>query len=96
MTDPMADSYNIAIYLKESEIETMLDAIISRISDKEDLEKLKNFISHIIYQRRFSEEFLLKYIDYLPNKDTLLQMHRSEIKSGEYANIALLFEMEKI
>lgn len=77
-------------YLKEDELSELLDNIIER-SDllNKDTEPIKSTIRRIVTHRHLSEEFILKYYEYL-TKESILRLHTSDIASKQYANLALL------
>ena len=91
------DSGNFLIrtYLKEDELDSLLTTIKDRITEENDIESFRDLIRNLVYERHFSEEFLLKYIDYL-TKQIVLIRHASEIKTGEYSQVALYFEAKEM
>lgn len=89
---------NIIPYFSESELEKAIDILISRMKTFEE-EKIPSdltaFIEAIIKYNHVSEEFLLKYVvDYVP-KYVIKDFYRSEIVTGKYSKLALLFEIKK-
>lgn len=78
---------SLITYLKEPEIENMLDILIERAVDDNNL--LKQIISSVIRSRHFSEEFILKYFDYVGLPDIRCH-HASDINSHNYERLALL------
>lgn len=78
---------SLITYLKEPEIENLLDTLIERAVD--DQNTLKQIISSIIRSRHFSEEFILKYFDYVEIHDIRCH-HASDINSHNYERLALL------
>ena len=81
----------IGKYLSEDEIDTMLSNIKHRASYlNEDVSLgLKGYIKNLVSTRHFSEDFLVKYYDYLSREDILI-MHASEIATNTYPELALL------
>ena len=79
---------NLFLYLKEEEILDIFSKIVERESDSAEI---KNIISRVIRSRHFTEDFLLEYISYMEINDILV-MHKADIKSGAYPNIALMIE----
>lgn len=89
---------NIIPYFSESELEKAIDILISRMKTFEE-EKIPSdltaFIEAIIKYNHVSEEFLLKYVvNYVP-KYVIKDFYRSEIVTGKYSKLALLFEIKK-
>lgn len=80
-------------YLKEDEIYNMLTAIEGRIIEEEDSGLFKDFIQIIVENKKFSEEFIMHFISYLTKKNILI-MHSFEIKTGEYSQVALYFQVK--
>lgn len=77
--------------LKELEVSELLDKVISRNKDKSSV---RSVISWTVRNRHFSEEFLIRYSDYL-NITDIMVMHSPDIQSGEYSQLALMFELQK-
>lgn len=91
------DCYNLlARYLREDEISEILDNVKFRIgsgSNDDYISILKAFLDS---KRHFSEEFLLNHLDkdnISELKESVLKAHYYDIKSGEYSQLALLFEL---
>ena len=91
------ECYNIlARYLREDEISEILDNVKSRIGRGNNghyISILKTFLDS---ERHFSEEFLLNHLDkdnISKLKKDVLKAHYYDIKSGEYSQLALLFEL---
>lgn len=78
-------------YLKEDELASLLRDIQERNPDENDM---KEMLKEIVTKRHLSEEFIMEFIGYIDLQDTLV-MHRSEIKSQEYSQLALLIESSK-
>lgn len=76
--------------LKEEEIEEILDKLLNRNHDL--IGKYNPTVGYIVSKRHVSEKFLKKYWDYL-DKYTVMRLHRADILSGEYAEVALLLEL---
>lgn len=91
------ECYNIlARYLREDEISEILDNVKFRIGSGNNdyyISILKTFLDS---ERHFSEEFLLNHLDknnISKLKESVLKAHYYDIKSGEYSQLALLFEL---
>ena len=76
-------------YLGEAEISEILDKIITRGTDNE--REVKAFIREVIRNRHFSEDFVLKYFEYVTTADIKVQ-HNSDILSHDYPALALAIE----
>ena len=76
--------------LKEEEIEEIVDKLLNR--DHTLSGKFNSTIAYIVSNRHVSEKFLKKYWDYL-DRYTVMKLHRADILSGEYAEVALLLEL---
>lgn len=78
---------SLITYLKETEVENLLDTLIERAVD--DTNTVKQIISAVIRSRHFSEDFVLKYFDYVSLPDIRCH-HASDINSHSYERLALL------
>ena len=85
-------------YLKEEELEKILDVCQERISKKTENEEAKrNFkytIRAIVQRRHCSEDFLLKYLDKLRRFD-IIEEHEKEITTGEYSSLVRELELRE-
>ena len=85
-------------YLKEEELEKILDVCQERISKKTENEEAKrNFkytIRTIVQRRHCSEDFLLKYLDKLRRFD-IIEEHEKEITTGEYSSLVRELELKE-
>lgn len=66
----------------------IIDKLISREAESEELKRILN---SLITSRVFSEEFILKYFDYLSVEDIRV-LHKPQICSGEYEKLTLLIK----
>lgn len=92
--DP-ADLYEVSFrkiseFLKEDEINDILNALNSRCTDRSFV---RDSVRTVVRNKHVSEEFLLNWYEYL-SKDDIMKFHKSEIVSQEYANIAVLIQTE--
>ena len=91
------ESDDIIFYLKESELLEILEKVRSRATKDEFVKLTLNIIS----KRHFSEEFILKFVpeEYERYKTSfegaVLAYHYNDIKSTEYSQLSLLFELKK-
>ena len=74
-------------YLKEEEIIYLMDILIARAMETNDLKGIFQQIN----TRTFSEDFIMRYIDYF-DLDLLKKQYSSQIKSQEYPRLALLVQ----
>ena len=85
-------------YLKEEELEKILDVCQERISKKTENEEAKrNFdytIRTIVQRRHCSEDFLLKYLDKLRRFD-IIEKHEKEITTREYSSLVRELELKE-
>ena len=79
-------------YLKEDELEKLLDIFQERMSKGEE-DNFKCLIQKIVQRRHCSEAFILKYLDMLTKFD-IFRMHKTDIVTGAYPSIALKLECE--
>lgn len=92
-----SESDDIIFYLKESELLEILEKVRSRATKDEFVKLTLNIIS----KRHFSEEFILKFVpeEYERYKTSfegaVLAYHYNDIKSTEYSQLSLLFELKK-
>jgi hypothetical protein len=74
-------------YLKEEEIIYLMDILIARAMEATDLKGIFQQIN----TRTFSEDFIMRYIDYF-DLNLLKKQYSSQIKSQEYPRLALLVQ----
>jgi hypothetical protein len=87
-TDNRANYFSsIFEYLKEEEIIYLMDILIARAMETDDLKGIFQQIN----TRTFSEDFIMRYIDYF-DLDLLKKQYSSQIKSQEYPRLALLVQ----
>ena len=79
-------------YLKEDELEKLLDIFQERMPKGEE-DNFKCLIQKIVQRRHCSEAFILKYLDMLTKFD-IFRMHKTDIVTGAYPSIALKLECE--
>lgn len=85
---------DILDYFTVDEVEKLIDNMIVRMSEND----FQLFLETVLKSRHFSEEFIMKYIHLIPEfriRNTLLNKHRAEILSGEYANVKLFLDLKK-
>ena len=79
-------------YLKEDELEKLLDIFQERMSKGEE-DNFKCLIQKIVQRRHCSEAFILKYLDMLTKFD-IFRMHKTDVVTGAYPSVALKLECE--
>lgn len=79
---------NIAYHLNEDELLNLLDKLKARGMD------IKCFVRFLVKNRHFSEEFLLKNLEYLYRQD-ILQLHKADLFSNSYQQINLFYEAKQ-
>lgn len=78
--------------LNEAEVIELFDKIYSRTNSSKDL--LAHIVAWTVRERHFSEKFLLKYYsEKLISKSDIMSRHRADILSGQYAELAVLLEL---
>lgn len=78
-------------YLSEETIDKMFDEILEKLEDS-DKDSFEMHVKEAVRSQHFSEEFLIKYLEYLDEK-TILKNHYEDIKSGKYSTVALYLEV---
>lgn len=93
-TIPYSELYKniISDYLQEKEIDELLEKIINRCNNDENV---KQFIQNLIFSKTYSEDFVLKYYSYIMDKTTLKAIYKPFIKSQQYPSLALLLETDE-
>lgn len=84
-----SDWDSVLHFMTEEEIIKVIDIITPRMGDD-----ISSVIRHIVRSIHLSEEFLLKYADYLRVND-ILRQHAREFNSGEYSSLALYYEAKE-
>ena len=80
-------------YLKEDELEKLLDIFQERMSKGEE-DNFKCLIQKIVQRRHCSEDFLLKYLDKLRRFD-IIEEHEKEITTREYSSLVRELELKE-
>lgn len=83
---PEHNYINLLIVLPEEKLIDILSFIESRIS-KTQRKDFSQLIKELITNRKFSEDFLLQFCEYLEDINDLLVIHRYEILNDEYKTL---------
>ena len=86
-------------YLTEDE----LDTIISNICDRDGENQAANMFLVLLEHRHFSEKFIMKWgvgrftsrVERYVFKNYLMKMHKSDVKTGVYSELALWLAMDE-